>query len=213
MDEKVRPQIPSEEAPFIPYVADREKGYSLELEKELHAFKKRMGFIANSYGFYLHRPEIAECLLKFNRTINAHPSSTLDRLLKRKLAVVCSTLNGCVYCTAHQCEYLTSKRSDGVEGWGLDEQIVRDLIAGKEKPANEFERVCFDFARAASRDSGSVSDEIRNRLRTHLTPAQIVELACVVGQWKFFNTVHDSLRIPVEAHNLRHAPYMDLVPE
>jgi hypothetical protein len=33
------------------------------------------------------------------------------------------------------------------------------------------------------------------RLKKHLTPAQIVELACVVGFWKIYNTMHDSVQI------------------
>jgi alkylhydroperoxidase family enzyme len=41
-------------------------------------------------------------------------------------------------------------------------------------------------------------DEIFPRLKQHLSPPQIVELSMVVGFWKFYNTVHDALRIPVE---------------
>ena len=62
------------------------------------------------------------------------------------------------------------------------------------------ERACFDYVRAASEDPTSVPDEVLQRLKQHLTPPQIIELACVVGFWKFYNTVHDSLHIPVESH-------------
>ena len=53
-------------------------------------------------------------------------------------------------------------------------------------------------------------DEILQRLKKHLTPAQIMELACVVGFWKFYNTVHDSLHIPVESSLLGDTGYVDL---
>ena len=53
-------------------------------------------------------------------------------------------------------------------------------------------------------------DEILQRLKQHLTPPQIVELACVVGFWKFYNTVHDSLHIPVESQLLNDTGYVDL---
>ena len=46
-------------------------------------------------------------------------------------------------------------------------------------------------------------DEILQRLKQHLSPPQIVELACVVGFWKFYNTVHDALQIPVESQLLQ----------
>ena len=51
---------------------------------------------------------------------------------------------------------------------------------------------CIDFVVAASTAAASVPDEVLERLKQHLTPPQIVELACVVGFWKFYNTVHDS---------------------
>ena len=48
-----------------------------------------------------------------------------------------------------------------------------------------------------------------NRYRSHsplngLTPAQIIELASVVGFWKLYNTIHLSLKVPLEAnlHNV-----------
>ena len=72
------------------------------------------------------------------------------------------------------------------------------------------ERACFDYVRSASEDPTSVPDEILRRLKQHLTPQQIVELACVVGFWKFYNTVHDSLHIPVESTLLGDTGYVDL---
>src|ERR671922_98990 len=77
------------------------------------------------------------------------------------------------------------------------------------QPADAMEAACFDFVRAASTDPSNVPMEIRQRLKKHLTPPQIVELACVVGFWKFYNTVHDSLHIPVEEHLLNDTRYVD----
>ena len=53
-------------------------------------------------------------------------------------------------------------------------------------------------------------DALLQRLKRHLSPAQIVELACVVGFWKFYNTVHDALHIPVEEHLLNDTRYVDV---
>jgi alkylhydroperoxidase family enzyme len=83
------------------------------------------------------------------------------------------------------------------------------LLRGEDEPQNEMERACFDFVRAASEDPGAVPDGVLERLKAHLTPPQIVELACVVGFWKMYNTIHDSLRIPIEAHLLEDAKYID----
>ena len=102
---------------------------------------------------------------------------------------------------------------DGEEGWGLSDDEVAGIVAGTAPPADDFERACFDYVRAASSDPTAVPEEILNRLAKNLTPAQIVELACVVGFWKFYNTVHDSLHIPVESDLLQDTGYVRLAHE
>jgi hypothetical protein len=38
---------------------------------------------------------------------------------------------------------------------------------------------------------GGVPDETYERLKAKLTPPQIVDLACVLGFWKMYNTIHE----------------------
>src|SRR5262249_24770032 len=149
-----------------------------------------------------------ETLWRLNSNVMRDPSSTLDQFLKRKLAVVCCAINGCAYCTAHSCSMLKKPRGKHFEGWGMDEAELQAIIAGTYPPKNEFERVCLDYVRAASADPTAVPDEIFNRLKQYLKPPQIVELACVVGFWKFYNAVHDSLHIPVESQLLEDTGYV-----
>jgi AhpD family alkylhydroperoxidase len=59
-----------------------------------------MGFLPNALKLYAYRPEIAETLWKLNSNVMRDPTSTLDQLLKRKLAAVACATNGCAYCTA-----------------------------------------------------------------------------------------------------------------
>src|SRR6188508_351548 len=103
-----------------------------------------------------------------------------DQLLKRKLAAVACATNGCAYCTAHSCSMLKKPAQAGFEGWNMSEKELQEIITGDNEPANEMERVCFDYVRSASEDPTSVPDEILQRMKQHLTPPQIVELACVV---------------------------------
>jgi alkylhydroperoxidase family enzyme len=169
-----------------------------------------MGFLPNALKLYAYRPEIAETLWKLNSNIMRDPSSTLDQFLKRKLAAVASAINGCAYCTAHSCAMLKKPKEANYEGWGLPEADLQDILTGAYQPNDEFERACFDYVGAASEDPTSVPDEILQRLKQHLTPAQIIELACLVGFWKFYNTVHDSLHVPVESQLLGDTGYVDL---
>jgi uncharacterized peroxidase-related enzyme len=205
--EHVAPNGPVEKEPLIPYV-DAES-YPPSLKPVLEPYARRMGFIPNALKLYMHRPEIAETLWKLNSNIMRDPSSTLDQNLKRRLAAVASKINGCAYCTAHHCSMLRRAAEAGAEGWGMGQEDLVALLRGESEPQNEMEQACFDYVRAASEDPGAVPDGILERLKTHLTPPQIVELACVVGFWKMYNTIHDSLRIPIEAHLLEDTKYIN----
>src|ERR1700678_3816981 len=204
-----KPQVLVEAQPFIPYVP--EEDFAPQLKPTVEPYKKRMGFLPNALKLYAHRPEIAETLWKLNSNIMRDPSSTLDQLLKRKLAAVACATNGCAYCTAHSCSMLKKPRDAGFEGWGISEEELQGIIIGSDDmPKNAFERACFDYVRAASEDATSVPDTILQALKEHLTPPQVIELACLVGFWKFYNTVHDSLHIPVESQLLDDTGYVDL---
>jgi alkylhydroperoxidase family enzyme len=168
-----------------------------------------MGFLPNALKLYAYRPEIAETLFRLNSNIMRDPSSTLDQLLKRKLAAVACKTNGCAYCTAHSCSMLMREKGQS-EGWGLSQNQLLEILDDDYKPENPMERACFDYVRAASAAPDSVPDSILQNLKKHLKPAQIIELACVVGFWKFYNTVHDSLHIPVEEHLLNDTRYVDV---
>ena len=168
--EHVVPAGGVEKEPLIPYVA--EKDYPEHLRPVLEPYSKRMGFIPNALKLYMHRPEIAETLWKLNSNIMRDPSSTLDQGLKRRVSAICSKTNGCTYCSAHCCDMLKKPVGGESEGWGMARDEVMDLVRGDLAPADERERACFDFARAASADpAASVRDEILERLKAYLDTA------------------------------------------
>lgn len=195
-------------APFIPY-ADAAQAPA-RLRQTLNKYVERMGFLPNAVKLYIHRPEIAETLFDLNNKVMRDPSSTLDQGLKRKLGAVASKVNGCRYCTAHHCTILSAPVQVAAEGWMMDDGDIRDMLRGTLEPENEMEQACFDFVRAASRDPRAVPVDIRDRLARHLTPPQIIELACLVGFWKFYNTVHDSLAVPIEENVQRYIDFVDV---
>ncbi|MFP6711859.1 MAG: hypothetical protein VB913_09235 [Rhodospirillales bacterium] len=201
------PRLTEEKEPFIPYV--EEKDYPEELLPVLDPYKERMGFIPNALKLYMHRPEISGTLWSLNSKIMRDPSSTLDQELKRKLAVVACKINGCTYCTAHSCGMLLNDGEDGAEGWDIGEDGLAELLTNPQ-PEDDFEKACFDYVQAASFDPTDVPDEVLENLKMNLTPAQIVELSCVVGFWKMYNTIHDSLHIPLEQRLLGVSGYVDI---
>src|SRR5471030_1100598 len=145
-----KPKVLVEAQPFIPYM--KEENFDPRLKPVLDPYKKRMGFLPNALKLYAYRPEIAETLWALNSKVMRDPTSTLDQLLKRKLAAVACATNGCAYCTAHSCSMLKKPKDSAFEGWEISEEELQNIISGADGPKNDFERVCFDYVRAASED-------------------------------------------------------------
>lgn len=186
-----------ETPPPIPYVSDA--ALAGEFQERIQRAQELMGFVPNSIRTYLHRPEIADLVMTMAATIIKSPTSTLSRQLKSKLGVICSATNGCQYCTSHQCNIAQRPERIGPGAAALGDTELQALISGMDTGADDVERICFEFARAASRQPDAVERDLLERMKQVLTTPQIVELAAVVGFWKFFNTVHDSLHLPGEA--------------
>ena len=148
-------------------------------------------------------------LVQLNNTVMRDPSGHLDQGLKRRIGAYCSRLNGCTYCTAHNCGTLKTAVDSDAEGWGYSDDDVSELLDADYVPDEAAERVCFDYARAASAESSNVPREILVTLAEHLTPPQIVELGCIVGFWKMFNTIHDRLLVPLKDHLLPEFGWVD----
>lgn len=186
-----------EAEPPIPYAA--RDSLAGDLAAAVDAYEARMGFLPNALRLYMHRPELLECLIRLNDTAMRDPSSHLDRELKRRIAALCSSLNRSAYCVAHNANTLASAGGGASEGWGYTGADLQALLDPGYEPADPVERACFAYARAATRDPADISADIMQRLVATLTPPQVVELACVVGFWKMYNGIHESLGVPIEA--------------
>ncbi len=183
--------------PPIPY-ADRD-GLTGELAAAVDAYERRMGFLPNALRLYMHRPELLECLIRLNNTVMRDPAGHLDRELKRRIAAFCSSLNRSAYCVAHNSNTLASAAGGESEGWGYIAEDIDALLDPGYEPEDPVESACFAYARAATLDPADVPREVLNRLADTLTPPQVVELACLVGFWKMYNGIHESLGVPIEA--------------
>ena len=183
--------------PPVPY-ADR-AGLAGDLAAAVDAYERRMGFLPNALRLYMHRPELLECLIRLNDTVMRDASGHLDRELKRRIAAFCSSLNQSAYCVAHNSNTLASAGGGDSEGWGYAAEDIGALLDADYRPEDPLESACFAYARAATLDPAAVPRDVLERLTRALSPPQVVELACVVGFWKMYNGIHESLGVPIEA--------------
>lgn len=201
------PRFVEEAEPVVPYADEQTlDGDSLAI---LNQTKAMLGVVPNAARTYLHRPDIARVIHAFYAAIVLSERSNLDVGLKNKLGVICSSINGCTYCTSHQCSLAQSPTGQAGAKWGLSNDELLALISGKDEGKDDVERLCFEFARVASQSPSDVSNDLLVRIKERLSSAQIVELGCVVAMWKFFNTMHDSLHIPSEGALSKYSGFIE----
>ena len=185
-----------EDKAFIPY-AERE-ALSQSLQGVLKQYEERMGFMPNALRLYMHRPEILSCLIKLNNTVMRDESSRLDIGLKRRIAAICSFTNKSRYCVAHNTSTLGNPENSDGEGWGLSEEEIAELLSPGYLPIDPVEKVAIEYAKAASTDHSNVPQSLLDDLADLMEPDEIVELACVVGFWAMYNSIHEALHVPIE---------------
>ncbi|WP_026478748.1 carboxymuconolactone decarboxylase family protein [Alkaliphilus transvaalensis] len=73
------------------------------------------------------------------------------------------------------------------------------LLKGQQDPSvfTEREMVALEFARVMSLDSLSVDDDLWKRLSSHFDEGEIVEIACVVGTFNYFNRFNNALGVEI----------------
>ena len=148
-------------------------------------------------------------LMGLSAAVYSQGPDSLPRAVQSKLGLICSSINGCRYCTSHQCSALQDPAAHGAAATGLSDAEIELLVTGADQGGDTVEQACFAYARAASFDANSVSDEILADLKAVLTPGQLVELAGIVGMWKLFNTIHDSLHLPIEDEKAPYGRFLD----
>ncbi|PPR09860.1 MAG: hypothetical protein CFH41_02243 [Alphaproteobacteria bacterium MarineAlpha11_Bin1] len=198
----------TEKTPFIPY-ADPD-ALPETIKGPLEAYEKRMGFMPNALKLYMHRPELLGCLVQLNNTVMRDDSSHLDIGLKRRISAVCSFLNKSAYCVAHNTNTLMSESDGDGEGWNFSEEDVEELLGTDYVPDDPAEKAAIEYAKAASVDHSNVPKSVLDNLAASMTPAQVVELACVVGFWAMYNSIHEALHIPIEAGLQGNTSFLDV---
>lgn len=83
--------------------------------------------------------------------------------------------------------------------FGVSEQIIERLANWKdnEELFDERERVTLEFTEVMSNDSNNVSNHLWARLKQHFDDGEIIELACVIGTFNYFNRFNNALKVDV----------------
>ena len=189
-----------EEEPFVPYaeIGDAPS----DVTRLLDAYEERMGFLPNALKFYAHRPHILKQLIRTNNAIMRHPQNVLSEEFKYRMSFIISRNHGCRYCCAHHAATMRKKFDC------TDEELL-DILKLRN-PRDERERVAWQFVHGGSLGPQHLDDELRSELAGVFSPGEVVEIACTLGFWAFYNRVHACTAMPIEEHLLGESGWVDV---
>ncbi len=81
--------------------------------------------------------------------------------------------------------------------FGVSDASLAGLEDPERHPFPPRERAALRFATAMTRGGGEVPEEVFEDLRRHFGEAEIVEIACVVGLFNYFNRFNNALHVEI----------------
>jgi uncharacterized peroxidase-related enzyme len=162
-----------------------------ELQDLIKFYNETLGFCPNSILTMYHRPEIAYSFIALNKAVMQNHES-VSSSLKRLIGYITSNVSGCKYCQAHTIR--------AAQRYGAGERQINEVWNFEKSDAfNEKEKAALSFALHASMIPNSVTNEVSERLRSHWTQGEIVEITGVVALFGFLNRWNDSMSTEIEA--------------
>jgi alkylhydroperoxidase family enzyme len=98
-------------------------------------------------------------------------ASPLPRRLHELVRMRIAEINGCVLCMTW--------RND----WADEESLAAVSHHATSDSFSDAERVAIEYAERFATDSQAIDDDLLARLRTHFSPAEIVDLTLVLGKY------------------------------
>lgn len=152
-------------------------------------FLKERGNIPNMFRTLAHRPVLLKTAFDHFRAVLK--TGTVEFKLKEMVAVRVSQMN--------ECQYWLSSHTAIAKGAGVSDDTIREMENKLKNPElfTDKELVALEFAEIMTTDSNNVTDELYSELKQYFNEGEIVELACVVGAFNYFNKFNNALKTDI----------------
>ncbi len=151
------------------------------------------GPFASLVGAMAHRAPMLEHV--FGLLLDLKKEGVLKRRYLELALVAVSQVNACDYCVAHHGPFL---QIEGVSPEGIE----RLLDHADHPELDEVEKLVVAYAIQVTNDFHRVRDGVFDRLRQHLSEAEIVELTWRIALCGAFNRFNDVLQLEIEKEAL-----------
>jgi uncharacterized peroxidase-related enzyme len=180
----------------MPHVTPLPREELSDFEPGFRRFEQTAGFVPRSMLTMGRRPELLRGFQALSE--GAMAAGTLERSLKRMIALVASTAAGCRYCQAH-----TAATS-------LAMGVPADKVAGiwefeSSEQFDDAERAALRIARDAAQVPNAVTEAHFDDLRRFYNDGEIVEIVGVISFFGFLNRWNDTMATALEPEPLEAA--------
>jgi alkylhydroperoxidase family enzyme len=162
-----------------------------ELAEDFAIFERILGFVPNSLLTMQRVPAMVKGFGELTKAVMAKDGS-VDLGFMRLIAHFASRAAGCQYCEAHS---LVAAKIHGISQQKLD--AIWDY--GDSPLYSEAERVALDFALAAGSVPNDVDQALMDRMKSHWSEQQIVQILGAVCLYGFLNRWNDSMATDLES--------------
>ena len=151
-------------------------------------FANAYGPFRNQVAVFAHVPAAMRHLMPM--LMELREAATLPKRYLEIAIVTVSKLNECHYCVAHHKPFLAVE--------DISPQAIDRLLDEENPELTDMDRLVVEYATVAWETPNRIRDTLFQRLRQHLSEAQIVELTLRITLCGFFNRFNDALQIEEE---------------
>lgn len=163
-----------------------------DLPAELRPLWDKMttyGSFENQAGVMAQRPPIFKHV--WSLLVDLADEAVLSKRHLELALVTVSLLNKCTYCVSHHAPKLAIQ--------GVSEEGAERLLDYKDHPElDDLDKLVVEYAIAVTNNWNKTRDEIFERLRSHFSEPQIVELTWRIALCGAFNRFNDILQFDIE---------------
>lgn len=160
-----------------------------EAKEIFEDFLRDRGNIPNMFRTLAYRPKLLKTA--FDHFMAVLKTGTVDFKLKEMIAVRVSQMN--------ECGYWLSSHTAIAKGAGVSDDTIEEMANKLKNPElfTEKELIALEFAEVMTTDSNNISDELYNDMKKYFDDGQIIEIACVIGTFNYFNKFNNALKTDI----------------
>ena len=160
-----------------------------QIKEIFEGMSKQFGIVPNLFATIAKYPQALKPMLDLLQALAK--KSEISFKLQELANLEVSRINRCNYCLTHHGRMARIQGLNKTQIETLKKGTVVENLSDKEKTVVE-------YSRQVTLDAESVSDELFNRLKSHFSDSQIVNLTLIIGVMNIFNRFNGALGVELE---------------